>query len=201
MKTYRNILSVWWVTAVLALLLIPCILGPQIVKAGGYKQEGYEALLKVLSKSKHTLSDGIRQAAAKSPETVISAKFELDDNGKLSLSVYTAEKGLNTDAEHNILKEISGSPEAEKWKTEVEVFKDVEHVARSAQQLTLMELSPFSVLDINAKAEKQQSGKVFSITPIVQDRKAQYVVFVAAQGKAVELRYDLMTGKLMEAQK
>lgn len=194
MKTYKSILGV----TVLALFVIAWSLGPQIVKAG---EAGYGALIKVLPKSKHTLSDGIRQAVAKPTETVISAKFELGDNGKLALSVYTAEKGLNTDAEHNILKELAGSPEAEKWKPGVEVFKDVEHVARSAQQLTLMELSPFSLLDIIAKAEKQQSGTVFSITPIVQDRKPQYVVLVAAQGKAVELRYDLMTGKPMKVQK
>ncbi len=54
--------------------------------------EEYGPLLKVLSQSKHSLADGIRQTT-KSTEVPISAKFELDNNGKLSLSVYTAEKG------------------------------------------------------------------------------------------------------------
>jgi hypothetical protein len=67
--------------------------------------EEYGSLLKVLSQSKHSLADGIRQATT-STEVPISAKFELDDNGKLSLSVYTAERGLATDAENNILKEL-----------------------------------------------------------------------------------------------
>src|SRR6059058_22638 len=69
------------------------------------------ALVKALAKTKHTLADGIKQVS-KAPETAISAKFELDDNGKLSLSVYTAEKGLGVDAEHNVLKEYGGSPES-----------------------------------------------------------------------------------------
>jgi hypothetical protein len=151
-------------------------------------------LLQALPKSKHTLADGIKQAAAKAPEVVISAKFELEE-GKLSLSVYTAEKGLGTDAEHNVLKELAGSPEAAQWKPEAEVYKDVPHVSRASQQLTLMSLSKFSLLDILQKVEKDQPGTVFSITPVLRDRKAQFVVLVAAEGKVVEVRYDLMTGE------
>ena len=67
-------------------------------------------LVAALPKSKLTLAEGMRQAA-KPGEAVISAKFEFDDNGKLSLSVYTAEKGLSVDSEKNVLKELSGSPE------------------------------------------------------------------------------------------
>ena len=180
-------------------LLTLGVLNPQLVKAqesGGH--EDYGKVLQVLSKSKHKLADGIRQAA-KPSETPISAKFELDDNGQLSLSVYTAEKGLTSDAEHNVLKELSGSPEAAEWNPKAEVFKDVEHVARSAEQQTLMALSRFSLLDIIAKAEKQQPGTVFSITPMIRDRKPQFLALVASQGKVVELTYDLMTGNAVKA--
>ncbi len=45
--------------------------------------EDYGPLFKVLAQSKHSLADGIRQTT-KSTEVPISAKFELDDNGKLS---------------------------------------------------------------------------------------------------------------------
>jgi hypothetical protein len=159
-------------------------------------EDDYGKLIQALPKSKITLAEGIQQAA-KSPETAISAKFEFDDNGKLSLSVYTAEKGLAVDAEHNVLKELSGSPEADKWKPEVEVFKDVPHVCRASGQLVLMSLAKPSLLDIIKKAETDQPGTVFSITPVVQDRKAQFVVLVSAKDKAVELRYDLMTGELL----
>src|SRR5262245_30794072 len=82
-------------------------------------------LLEMLPKSKVTLAQGIEQAAAKEP--VISAKFELEE-GKLSLSVYTVEKGLGVDAEHNVLKELAGSPEGA-WHPETEVFKDIPHVS------------------------------------------------------------------------
>jgi hypothetical protein len=161
---------------------------------GAAEKDEHAKLLPTLSKSKHTLAAGIKQAAAKSPEVAISAKFELEE-GKLSLSVYTAEKGLGTDAEHNVLKELAGSPEASEWKPEVEVFKDVPHVSRASQQLALMSLSKFSLLDILQKAEKDQPGTVFSITPVLRDRKAHFVVLVAAEGKVVELQYDLMTGE------
>src|SRR5262249_47728624 len=166
--------------------------------AGAAEKDEYGKLLPTLSKSKHTLAAGIKQAASKPQEVAISAKFELEE-GKLSLSVYTAEKGLGTDAEHNVLKELAGSPKEIEWKPETEVFKDVAHVSRASQQLTLMSLSKFSLLDILAKAEKDQAGTAFSITPILHNRKAHAVVLVAAGGKVVELHYDLMTGEKVHA--
>ncbi|MBI1852259.1 MAG: hypothetical protein HYR85_18105 [Planctomycetes bacterium] len=176
------------------------ILGGAVLRAAamGEGDDQNAALLKVLSKSKLTLAQGIQQAASKSPDVAVSAKFELD-NGKLSLSVYTAEKGLGGDAEHNVLEELAGSPEAEKWAPETEVFKDVEHVARSAQQLTLMSLSPLSLIDVLKKAEKDQSGTIYAITPVLRDRKPQFVVLVAAKDKTVELDYDLITGTAIKA--
>ena len=158
------------------------------------EHEDEKALLDALSKSKHTLSDGIQEAAAKSPEAAISGKFELDD-GKLSLSVYTVSKGLSVDAEHNVLKELAGSPDGAKWEPKVETFTDVPHVSRASQQLTLMSLARFSLLDIIKKAQKDQAGTVFSITPTLHGRKALFVVLVAAGGKVVHLGYDLMTGE------
>src|SRR5207245_6625453 len=104
-----RILSVTVVVGFLAL----GVLAPQPAMAQE-KENEYGALLKVLSNSKHSLADGIRQVV-KSTEVPISAKFELDDNGKLSLSVYTAENGLTTDAEHNVLTELSASPDAAAW--------------------------------------------------------------------------------------
>src|SRR5450759_4069851 len=71
------------------------------------------ALIKALPQSKHSLMDGLRQAT-KPPEVPISAKFEFDDAGKLSLSIYTAEKGISLEPEKNVLKELSGSPAQDK---------------------------------------------------------------------------------------
>ncbi len=122
------------------MVLLPAVLGSVAAALLGSKllwseehEKEEKALLDALPKSKHTLVDGIQQAAAKSPEAAISAKFELDD-GKLSLSVYTVAKGLAVDAEHNVLKELAGSPEAAKWAPKAETFADVPHVSRASQQ-------------------------------------------------------------------
>ncbi len=174
------------------------ILAPQRAIAQE-KENEYGALLKVLSNSKLSLADGIRQAT-KSTEIPISAKFELDDNGKLSLSVYTAENGLTTDAEHNVLKELSGSPESAAWNPEVEVFKDPEHLKRAAEQQTLMALSQMSLLDVIAKAQKQQPGTVFSVTPVVVGHQPKFNVLVANNGRVISLAYDLW-GNIVRAPK
>jgi hypothetical protein len=148
-----------------------------------------DELLKVLATSKHTLLAGIQQVA-KAPATPISAKFELED-GKLSLSVYAVSKGLGVDADHNGLQEYSGSPLSAAWQPEVEVFKDGEHIARAAQQLTLMSLSPASLVSVLTRVEKSHAGVVYSITPVVRDRQARFVVLVVENGKRAEVVCDL----------
>jgi len=144
-----------------------------------------QALLEALGKSKHTLLDGVRQAA-KGGAVPISAKFELED-GKLSLSVYTAGNGLAVPPEQNVLQELSGSPEGEKWTPNVEVFKDVPHVARSSEQLTLMALGKSSLADIIARTQKAQSGTVFSITPVIRNHKAVTEVLISDNGNVKKL--------------
>jgi uncharacterized membrane protein YkoI len=155
---------------------------------------GSEAeLLKALPSSKQTLASGIKQAQGKAPETAISAKFEMDDKGQLALSVYTAEKGLAVDAEHNVLKELIGSP-ADTWSPEVEVFKDVPHVSRSAQQLAVMATSKLTLEDIIKQVSKDQPGTVYSVIPVLRDRRPVFEVKVASGGKTVQLTYDAATG-------
>jgi len=148
-----------------------------------------KALLDALGKSKHTLIDGVRQTA-KGGAVPISAKFELED-GKLSLSVYTAEKGLSVPAEKNVLQELSGSPEGDKWTPNVEVFKDVPHVARSSEQLTLMALGKASLTNIIARVQKTQSGTVFSVTPVIRNHRAVAEVLVADDGKVKKVLQPL----------
>lgn len=149
--------------------------------------QGDDELIKLLPKSRHSLAEALQQLS-KSAEVPISAKFEIED-GAFSLSVYTAGKGPAVCAARNLLQEYAGSPEAETWKPSVEVFKDVEHVARSAQQLTLTSLASVSLLDVVKKAEK--AGTVYSIEPVLKDRRPQFTVLVAHAGKRVELAYDL----------
>jgi len=171
--------------------LMMAALGSAILSTLAAAGDDDAKLLAALSKSKHTLAQGVEQAAAK--EAILSAKFELED-GKLSLSVYTVEKGLGVDAEHNVLKELAGSPEADLWHPETEVFKDVAHVSRASQQLAIMALSPVSILDVIKKAEKDHPGVVYSVIPQFLDRKPVFVVQVAAGGKSAELQYDALTG-------
>jgi hypothetical protein len=144
-----------------------------------------QALLEALGKTKHTLLDGVRQSA-RGGAVPISAKFELED-GKLSLSVYTAGKGLSVAPERNVLQELSGSPEQDKWEPQVEVFKDVPHVARSSAQLTLMALGKSSLADVIAQVQKMQSGTVFSVTPMIRNHKPVAEVLVADGGKVKKL--------------
>jgi hypothetical protein len=86
-----------------------------------------------------------------------------------------------------VLQELSGSPEAESWAPNVEVFKDVEHVARSSEQLTLMALGKASLADIVARVQEKQPGTVFSVTPIIRNHRPVAEVLVADHGKVKRL--------------
>ncbi len=155
--------------------------------------DGEDSLLKGLPSTKHSLVDGIRQAT-KDGGVAISAKFE--DEGKgLSLSVYVAAKGLSAKAEENTLEELAGSPTGAEWKPEAEVFEDVEHVARSAEQLTLMRLTSLSLADAIARAERAQKGNVISVIPGIRGSKPVFHVRIAADGKVADVLLDLMSGE------
>jgi hypothetical protein len=187
----------------LATLVLAATLGAftcQATRAEEEEEKEYEpadltALLALLPNSKLSLADGLK-LASKGAGAPISAKFELDHDKKLSLSVYTAEKGLSLEPEDNVLKELSGSPEQDAWSPEIEVFKDKRHLTRASGQLVLVSLSPRLLLEIVDDASKRQSGTVYSITPRLQARKPVFVVLVAKDGKVTSMAYDLLTGKL-----
>ena len=136
-------------------------------------------LVAKLKASRHTLLDGIRQAE-KENGPAISAKFETKGD-QLMLSVYTAKQGRDRDAEHNTLMELIGPATDATWKPETEVFADKEHVARSAMQLTLMQLSRMSLADVIKKAEAQQQGTVYSAIPSVKGGRPAVDVLVATR--------------------
>jgi hypothetical protein len=145
-----------------------------------------------MTKAKASLAEGVRQSAQS--EVPISAKFELDQHGKLSLSVYTAAKGVAVPAESNVLKEWAGPPEVGRWSPTAETFTDAEHIARASEQLTLLALTSKTLLEILAKAEQEPLGSVYAITPVVRNKRAMFVVLLLQKGKVTELRYDLLTG-------
>jgi hypothetical protein len=162
--------------------------------AKSYDDEETTALLQVLNNSKVSVAEGVQQLT-KGGEAAISAKYELDDNKKLSLSVYTAEKGLGADPEHNVLKEFSGSPEQTPWAPEAEVFKDIPHVARASGQLTEMAMAKHSLADFIAMAQKQHQGMVFSAIPDIQNHRPVLLVLVADKGKVSQVLFDLETAR------
>ena len=180
--------------AVLALLASPIVVTAPAASAKVYDDQETAALLQALPGSKISLLEGLRQVG-KGDEAAISAKFEFDDNHKLSLSVYTAEKGVNVDAEHNVLKEFSGSPEQPAWRPQAEAFKDIPHVARATEHLTLMTVSHFTLADIVAMTQKRNKGTVFSVTPGVVGKHPVAVVLIADKVKVVEFDIDMVTGQ------
>jgi hypothetical protein len=171
---------------------------PQSSLAKQYDDEETTALLQALNNSKVSMAEGVQQLT-KGGEAAISAKYELDDNKKLSLSVYTAEKGLGADPEHNVLKEFAGSPEKTPWMSEAEVFKDIPHVSHASGQLALMALAKHSLTDFITMTQKQHKGMVFSAIPEVQNHRPVLVVLIADKDKVNEIRYDLDTGHAIAA--
>ncbi len=159
--------------------------------------EEQAAMVKALPTAKHSLSDGIRSAAT-GPAVAISAKYEIGEEGaskgKLSLSVYTAAKGLADDPSAAGLSEVAGAADAEKWTTETEQIKGGDDLAHAAQQETLLALTTVTLADVVAKAEKAGKGTVVSATPALKDRKAVFVVETAADGKVAEWFFDLKSG-------
>ena len=164
--------------------------------AKDYDNQEMVGLMNALPNAKVSLAQGVRQAENKG-EVATSAKFELNDEKKLSLSVYTAENGLTVDPEHNVLKELSGAPDQTVWSPQSEEFKDLPHVARASEHLTLMSVAKHGLADFIAMAEKQAKGTVFSAIPEIRDHRPILVVLIANTGKMNELQYDLQTGRVL----
>jgi hypothetical protein len=134
----------------------------------------------LLPSSKLGLAEGIA-LAEQAGATAISAKFELSE-GKLSLSIYTAKLGLEPDAEHNILAELSGDPTQPEWEASEEIFSDTAHLARASYHLTLVQRSRMSLTSVIAKALAKQPGRVYSVEPAVRERSPIFHVAIATPG-------------------
>jgi len=149
------------------------------------------ALLAALPSAKLDLARGIAQAETQGARA-ISAKFELED-GKLSLSVYTAKKGIEPDAEHNVLAELSGDPTQAAWQPKEEVFADVKHITRASYHLTLVQRSKMTLSAVIAKALAQQPGQVYSVEPAIHDRSPIFHVMIAKAGGG-QVKVDVESG-------
>lgn len=127
--------------------------------------------LSVLDSSWAWLSDGIFIAEAQQGP-VIEAKFELNDAGALSLSLYPTGKSLDVDAERNIFQELAGDPTTPYFEGSLEVFADREHLLRSARDLTLIQLSRKSLAEV-VEAESAR-GFVYWAIPTIRDGRAGF---------------------------
>jgi len=141
----------------------------------------------LLGTAKISLVQGIKQVQAKYG-AVIEAKFELDDSGALSLSVYPVTKGLRTNAEFNGFEEAAGSPTTLPWKPSIEVFKDQEHLTRSSFDLTIMQLSKISLATAVQRALARQPGIAYWAVPTLNGRKPAIGIYIrSSDGKSHHL--------------
>ena len=134
----------------------------------------------VISTSKVTMSAAL-QSLKSTHGPMIEAKFEPDDSGKLSLSLYPVGNGIDTDSERNKFEELAGDPTASPFKPDLSVFTDQEHLTRSARDLTLVQLSQVSLVD--AVEEAEEHGKVYWAVPAISYRHAGYNIYLLLDGK------------------
>lgn len=151
----------------------------------------------LMNTAKMSLTEGI-DYAEKTSGAATSAKFEISDDGKLELSVYTIPEGLNVEAEKSQLTELSGLASEDLSKLKATVFTDKEHIARSAVHLTLRQLSKMSLKQIVEKAEKAVSGRAIDVrNPIVRNNKpVADVVVVGKNQKISTVTIDLLSGQV-----
>lgn len=146
-------------------------------------------LLSMLPAARMSLDVGFDDAA--SDGYVISGKFELSEEGAgpISLSVYTARAGKETIPEENELVELAGDPTGSSWSPGAEVFEDFEHIARSSQQLTLMQTTSVSLASVARAASSL--GTVYRVEPAVHQGRPVFRLLVADDGGASEVRLGL----------
>ncbi|HEX7702787.1 MAG TPA: hypothetical protein VF403_18735 [Kofleriaceae bacterium] len=124
--------------------------------------------------SKISMADAAKQVEA-ATGTVIECKFEPDDQGNLSLSLYPLGKAVTVDAKNNLFQEASGDPTTATFAPGLDVFHDFEHLAVSTRDLTLVQLSQRTVRD--AIYQGTELGFVYWTIPTMQSGRAGYGVY------------------------
>jgi hypothetical protein len=135
--------------------------------------------LTILRSAKVKMSDALAKAEAEHG-TTIEAKFEIGDDGKLSLSIYPVGKGIETDAERNTFFELAGDPTQDEFKPELTEFQapDREHLVRSARDLTIVQCAQLSLRDAVGIVEGAlPDGMVYWAIPTLRNGRAGYGVY------------------------
>jgi hypothetical protein len=161
------------VVAVAAVAIVVAAAGA----GGSQKRTPDQRAVPLLDTAQISLLEGIQQVQKKYG-AVIEAKYELDDAGALSLSVYPVTKGLHTNAEFNVFEEAAGPPDVPEWKPEIEVFKDQEHLTRSSFDLTVMQVGHISLATAVRRAVARQPGIPYWAVPVIKGTKPGVGVYI-----------------------
>jgi hypothetical protein len=143
--------------------------------------------LGILRTSKITMAQALAQVEQQFGD-LIEAKFELDDQKHLSLSIYPVSEGVATDAERNRFYEVAGDPTATPFAPTLAEFTvpDVAHVTRSSRDLTLVQIAGLSLKQAVEIAQSQlPDGFVFWAIPTIRDTRAGYGVYIQAKDGTV----------------
>ncbi len=143
--------------------------------------------LRVLRQSRITMARALRQLEAQHGPA-IEAKFELGDDGKLSLSVYPVSEPIAIDAQRQRFFELAGDPTAATFQPAREEFKapDEEHLTRAARDLTLVQTARTRLRTaVEAAERKVPGGFVYWAIPTLRDTRAGYGVYVYGTDGAV----------------
>src|SRR5262249_5495275 len=97
-----------------------------------------------------------------------------------SLSIYPLGKGIDVDAERNVFQELAGDPTVDPFHGDLSVFHDQEHLTRSSRDLTLIQLSEFTLRDAVDAGEFY--GPVYWAVPTILSKRAGYDLDVLSGG-------------------
>lgn len=140
--------------------------------------------LSVLATSKVKMADALTQMELQHGP-MIEAKFEPNDAGKLSLSLYPVGKGIATDPENNEFHELSGEVSGA-YAPDDTIFKadDFEHLTRSARDLTLVQTASVTLAQaVSAAQAAMPGGFVYWAVPTIRDARAGFGVYVYGTDK------------------
>jgi hypothetical protein len=134
--------------------------------------------LALLADAELTMADAI----AESGKEIIEAKFEPNEAGVLSLSLYPVDD-IALDSERTTFKELFGEATSASWAPEESVFTDTEHLTRSSRDLTLVQTSGLS---LSAAIEKVQeevpAGFIYWAIPTRRGTRAGYGIYTYDAG-------------------
>jgi len=113
----------------------------------GRRRRSNTYLVKSLPRATVTLAQPLFMV--KPPTAALSAKYEVGDRGRLSLSIYVAAHGVR-DANRASLEEVSGDPLAAKWSPSTETLRNASDVSEATIQRRLLTATKLTLLKTRA---------------------------------------------------